>query len=194
MISGQPQQQVVCDVFVSYSSANRQKAETVFKDLSDSGLQVWFDRRRIRPGDNVRDAINSGLDSSRAIVLLASQASLRSPWVLKELDAAMCREIHEQRTILIALLMGSIKNSDLPADIRGKSYIDLRGGFQRRYATERMHLINAVRALLVPVDHGRNVIPMGDQAIRHIMGYKYMALSEAREVPDGRNRGQSAPG
>ncbi|MGD0500303.1 MAG: toll/interleukin-1 receptor domain-containing protein [Bryobacteraceae bacterium] len=172
------------DVFVSYSSANRKQAECVVQGLNHSGLKVWFDRNQVSPGDYVWDSINAGLNGSRVIVLLASSASIKSRWVLNELDAAMMREIHEKRRVVIPVLLGRINSADLPPDIRGKNYIDLRYGFQRRYATEGTHLVNAIRALLQPGDPDRVAIPLGDVAMRHILSYKYMALLEASEVPN----------
>src|SRR5437868_9247470 len=96
------------NLFLSYSSADREKADVIIKDLESAGLTVWYDRKQIIGGDRIREKIADGIRFSDAVLILASEASLKSRWVLNELDAAMIREIEERRKIVVPILLGRI--------------------------------------------------------------------------------------
>ena len=166
------------DVFVSFSGRERDRAELMVRDLQAEGLQVWYDRDEILPGDRIREAIHHGIRNSRTLLLLVSRKSLVSRWVLNELDAAMLREIDEQRKIVIPVLIGRIEADQLPADIRGKNYLDLRHNFRARYRLHARAIANAIRA--AGRDHSTSslTVPLGDDALRMILGYTAVDLDE----------------
>src|SRR5882724_2910780 len=171
------------DLFLSYSSKDRKKAETILTDLESSGLRVWYDRKQILGGDRIREKIGDGIRNSKCVLILASNASLQSPWVLNELDAAMIREIDERRKIVIPVLLGNIETERLPNDIRGKNCIDLRHQFEKRYRDRRDTLLNSLRAISEPVLEVKT-IPIGDEAIRYILAYQYVGFGEKFRLND----------
>jgi diguanylate cyclase (GGDEF)-like protein len=130
--------------FISYSSRDRSKADIIVSDLEAAGLSVWYDRKAIGDGDRIRESIDVGLTLSRLLLILVSRHSLRSRWVLNELDAAMLREIERRQKFVVPILLGHLSTLDIPSDIRGKKWIDLRHNFRTRYATERSRIINLV--------------------------------------------------
>lgn len=78
-------------VFVSYSSANRDVAESFVRELTARGLNVWMDDADAERGDSEmgvpagtkwRDSISAGLDSSMIVVVLDS-ATWRSSGVCR---------------------------------------------------------------------------------------------------------------
>jgi hypothetical protein len=133
------------DVFISYSSADRQASRRIAADLQADGLRVWRDQDVLIPGQRFRDSIFDGISHSAAVIVLLSPTSLKSHWVLNELDAAMLREIEERRTFVIPILLGDVRSSDIPRDLRGKHYLDLRPNFRRAYQRKRSELIKSVR-------------------------------------------------
>ncbi len=170
------------DVFISYNSNDISKAKIIVDDISKSGLKVWFDRYRIDPGERIREKINYGITHSSTVLLIASKSSLQSRWVLNELDAAMLREINESRRILLPLLIGNINLKDLPADIQGKNFIDLRYNFKQKYEKNRSILISALIALSNAPDEGRDIVPMGEEAVRFILAHRYRSEGEKKSV------------
>lgn len=121
------------DVFLSYSSRNKDVAIAVADDLRKAGLKVWFDRSQIGGGQRLREQIEIGLRNSKSVLVLTSQFSLKSRWVLNELDAAMLREITKRKTI-VAFALGksyiseSLKCSDrIHAIAFGKFYLQAYG-------------------------------------------------------------------
>jgi len=60
------------DLFLSYSSTDRRKADLIVKDLESAGLKVWFDRKEIIGGGRIREKIADGIRNSSAVLVLAS--------------------------------------------------------------------------------------------------------------------------
>ena len=71
------------DIFVSYASADRDRARAVAQALTDQGWAVWWDRT-IPPGRQFDEVIEEALDSARCVVVLWSKASVASQWVKTE--------------------------------------------------------------------------------------------------------------
>src|SRR4051794_5530161 len=80
------------DVFVSYSSHNKEDARDLAERLRAHNLSVWFDDWIIKPGDIIPAAVEKGLESSRVLVLCISQQALSSEWVRLERYTATFRD------------------------------------------------------------------------------------------------------
>ena len=78
----------VSDIFISYASADRERAKVVAEALAARGLSVWWDRN-IPPGRQFDEVIEEALDAARCVVVLWSQASTASTWVKTEAAEAM---------------------------------------------------------------------------------------------------------
>jgi TIR domain len=121
------------DVFISHSTQDVEIVTQVADDLEDVGLSVWLDRSTIGPGERIREKINLGIKNSTVVLIFISRRSLKSRWVLNELDAAMLREINERRPLLLPVLIGRVHTNELPEDLKGKKYLDLRYNFEKKY-------------------------------------------------------------
>jgi hypothetical protein len=69
------------DVFLSYSSKDREKVESIAIRLQADGFRVWFDQFVIKPGTHIPTAVEQGLENSRTIVALLSPHAFGSDWV-----------------------------------------------------------------------------------------------------------------
>jgi hypothetical protein len=78
------------DVFISYSSTNRDMAQEMAAELVSLGYSVWWDTNLIA-GDRFRETITTRLKEARAVVVIWTEESIRSDWVLFEADAAAKR-------------------------------------------------------------------------------------------------------
>jgi DNA/RNA endonuclease G (NUC1) len=76
------------DVFISYARADEKIAKNVVETLRSEGFEVWYDSR-IYAGAKWKSLLTKTLASSKAIVVLWSQQSIKRPWVLKEAKVAM---------------------------------------------------------------------------------------------------------
>jgi non-specific serine/threonine protein kinase len=78
----------VADIFISYSSKDREKAEQLAQLLSSAGVSVWIDKEGIQAATSWTNEIAEALDTCKAFVLLLSADSLSSKNVIKELSLA----------------------------------------------------------------------------------------------------------
>jgi hypothetical protein len=73
----------LADIFISYASADRERARQLADTLARRGYQVWWDRT-IPPGRVFDEVIQEALHAARCIVVLWSAQSVRSNWVKTE--------------------------------------------------------------------------------------------------------------
>src|SRR5437667_5214893 len=76
-------------VFVSYSSEDGAFAESLVTALEAAQIPFFQDRKRINLGDNFKATISRGLQQATDLVLIASPASMESPWVFFEVGQAI---------------------------------------------------------------------------------------------------------
>jgi type 1 glutamine amidotransferase len=89
------------DLFLSYSTKNRDQAAVIVAAAEGLGLRIFQDRKEITYGDIWEEEVRLALMNSREIALLASPDSMASEWVQTEWGAAWAM----QRTITPILLM-----------------------------------------------------------------------------------------
>lgn len=71
------------DIFLSYASADRDRAQTLALALERHGYKVWWDRT-IPPGRVFDEVIQEALQNARCVLVLWSEQSVRSNWVKTE--------------------------------------------------------------------------------------------------------------
>ena len=77
-------------VFVSHHHSPKEDASTarLVADLEAAGADVWVDYQGIASGSFVQK-INEGLSGRQWLVLVMTNAALRSQWVQDEVNAAL---------------------------------------------------------------------------------------------------------
>jgi formylglycine-generating enzyme required for sulfatase activity len=80
------------DIFLSYTSEDRAKAQIIAKALESHGYSVWWDWI-ILPGQTFEDVIENELSAANCIVVLWSKKSVKSNWVRTEATEGKRREI-----------------------------------------------------------------------------------------------------
>jgi hypothetical protein len=105
------------DLFLSYSSRDRDQARSVVRAAEALGLAVFQDEKNIEPGVVWAEEIRRALLNSREMALLASPTSLVSEWVQTEWGAAWAM----QRTITPILLM--VAPDQLPERLRQRQAV-----------------------------------------------------------------------
>lgn len=71
------------DVFLSYSRADRPRAEIMAKALEADGFSVWWDKI-LRAGQTYDEVTESMLREAKVVIVLWSQTSVKSKWVRAE--------------------------------------------------------------------------------------------------------------
>ena len=110
-------------VFLSYSSADKAMAEKLATDLRSHGVDVWYDKWEIQPGDSLRRKIDQGIEGADYFLVLLTPNSLQSEWVQTELDAGMVRRI-EGLCKLIPIIR-NLKDEQIPVTLRGLRWVKL---------------------------------------------------------------------
>jgi TolB-like protein len=77
------------DVFISYSSIDKNAADTVCSVLEQNGISCWIAPRDITPGLDFAEAIIDGIKSSKLFILVYSSNSSSSKQVIREVDRAV---------------------------------------------------------------------------------------------------------
>jgi hypothetical protein len=104
------------DIFISYSSADRDRAALLAHALQARGWSVWWDRT-IPPGRQFDEVIEEALDAARCVVVLWSKASIASSWVKNEASEAMRR-----KALIPALIDDQVR---IPLEFRRLQAADL---------------------------------------------------------------------
>jgi hypothetical protein len=75
------------DVFISYASGDRDKAEDLARELEAEGYRVWWDTKLLG-GQQYRKAIVSQLEAAHAAIVIWTASSVESDWVYDEANRA----------------------------------------------------------------------------------------------------------
>ncbi|MFM9884756.1 MAG: PASTA domain-containing protein [Burkholderiales bacterium] len=124
------------DVFISYASADRARAQAVAHALTELGLSVWWDRQ-IQPGQSWDQVIEAALAGAKCCVVLWSKTSINSDWVKNEASEA------NQRKVLVPALIDAVK---IPLEFRRVQAADLTRWTGSVADTEFQRLLEAVNA------------------------------------------------
>jgi len=73
----------MADIFLSYASADRSRAEPIAKALEGEGWSVWWDRT-IPPGMTFVQVIEKEINEAKCVLVLWSNNSIKSEWVQEE--------------------------------------------------------------------------------------------------------------
>ncbi len=80
------------NIFISYSSEDREKARQMAHALEQEGWSVWWDRN-IAAGKSYQRVIESELDAADCAIVIWSRNSVYSDWVVAEAEEGRTRSI-----------------------------------------------------------------------------------------------------
>ncbi|MBE2270882.1 MAG: toll/interleukin-1 receptor domain-containing protein, partial [Anaerolinea sp.] len=116
-------------VFISYSRKEFYFAEQLATLLkAKHGINAWFDIHELQAGMDWSAAIQAALTGCDALVLVASKASLGSPWVRVEWEPTL----KAGKPVVVAFF----ERVELPPELHDVPRIDLRGDFE--HGVERL--------------------------------------------------------
>jgi len=110
-------------VFLSYSSIDRPFVRRLAGRIRKAGFDVWLDELEVLPGDSIATRLAQALEGCRVVVVVISEASLKSRWLRYELNIAMERMVKGLCRV-IPVLKDSVQP---PPEIKGIAYADFRG-------------------------------------------------------------------
>ncbi len=124
-------------VFISYSTKDRGFVEQLVKDLRSNGVQPWYDKWEMLPGDSLTRKIGEAILENDFFIVILSPNSVNSEWVQQELSVALNREFGERRVRVIPALL---HDCEVPPFLRDKVYAN----FQVSYNDGLYSLLRAI--------------------------------------------------
>ena len=108
-------------VFVSYATEDRERVAPVVRALQARGMEVFWDRGSVLPGQRWDDVVADALDQADVVVAFWSHAAFASEAVRVEAEEGM------RRGVLLPVLLDDARS---PVSFRGLQAADLRRDFK----------------------------------------------------------------
>ncbi len=89
--------------FISYSHADEEFAKHLYSRMQQEHLRVWYAPEDIKGGRKLHDQIEEAIRVYDKLLLVLSEASMKSEWVKTEIRRARRREVKENRRILFPI-------------------------------------------------------------------------------------------
>jgi TolB-like protein/Flp pilus assembly protein TadD len=137
----------MADIFVSYSSEDRDKVKSLVDSLEMQNWSVWWDRQ-ITPGDGFADEIDREIQQASCVVVVWSSHSIESRWVKSEALEAMEHEI---------LVPIKIEDVRVPVAFKQIQTVDLVGWPDPKTEDDYPKLMEAIANLVVAKPEPREV-------------------------------------
>lgn len=110
-------------VFLSHSHADKVMVDRLHEWLVEvCGIPVWYDARHLPAGATVVSSLPDAIDQCRAMMIILSQASLKSGWVKKEYEYAEVQRINHQGFRIIPVRSEAC---EVPGFLQTTKWIDL---------------------------------------------------------------------
>ncbi|MCI4646462.1 MAG: toll/interleukin-1 receptor domain-containing protein [Hyphomonadaceae bacterium] len=126
------------DVFISYKKEDVDRVRLIAEALAQAGYEVWWDHR-IPPGRTYREVIGAALQTAKCVIVVWSEKSVESQWVLDEADAG------QQRRVLLPILIDNVMPPYGFGQIEAARLIDWDGDTSQ---IEWQHTVGAVAHLV----------------------------------------------
>lgn len=95
--------------FISYSHEDEEFARRLYSRLRDEGVRVWFAPQEMQAGKAIFDQIDQAVRVFDTLILVLSNASIKSQWVVSEYRSARSREHEAGRPVLFPIRLVSFE-------------------------------------------------------------------------------------
>lgn len=129
------------DVFISYSSSDKNAALAVLHGLEEAGIRCWMAPRDIKSGAIWAQAIMEGIEGARVLVVVFSASANRSSNVINEVDAA----VRKGATIIPLRIEDAMPEGAMEYHLRTRHWLD---ALTPPVAAHTARLAEQVRAVL----------------------------------------------
>ncbi len=89
--------------FISYSTLDQSFADRIYNDLRARGVRCWFAVNDVQAGRKLHEQIDEAIRHHDKLLLVLSQHSMASEWVLTEISKARKREIRDKSRVLFPI-------------------------------------------------------------------------------------------
>lgn len=89
--------------FISYSTKDEEFARRLYSRMRDEKLRVWFAPEEMKGGQKLYEQIERAIQLHDRLLIVLSESSMRSEWVITEIQRARETEIREGRRKLFPI-------------------------------------------------------------------------------------------
>jgi hypothetical protein len=89
--------------FISYSTRDEEFARRLYSRMRDEKLRVWFAPEEMKGGQKLGEQIERAIQLHDRLLLVLSESSMRSEWVITEIQRARETEVKEGRRKLFPI-------------------------------------------------------------------------------------------
>jgi hypothetical protein len=91
-------------VYLAHAHEDNPFSNRLADDLQQAGVSLWYDRERLEIGEDMVQRMNEGLQDYDFFLVVWSRNASQSPWVEREINVALTKQIHERRRLIPLLL------------------------------------------------------------------------------------------
>lgn len=141
-------------VFISHASEDKDRFVREFVDrCRKDGIKCWFDEWEMRAGDSLVDKISAGLKESNIFAIVLSKNSIDKPWVKKELNTAIIKQIQKE-TKIIPLILDNLDDCEIPELLRELFHVKIHdlSSFESEFSKFKNGVFNiSIKPPVLPV-------------------------------------------
>jgi hypothetical protein len=89
--------------FISYSTKDEEFVRRLYSRMRDEKLRVWFAPEDVKGGEKLYEQIERAIQIHDRLLIVLSESSLRSKWVMTEISRARKVELRENRRKLFPI-------------------------------------------------------------------------------------------
>ena len=89
--------------FISYSTKDEEFARRLYSRMRDEKLRVWFAPEEMKGGEKLHEQIERAIQLHDRLLIVLSENSMQSDWVITEIQRARKTEIEEDRRKLFPI-------------------------------------------------------------------------------------------
>jgi hypothetical protein len=130
-------------VFLSHAGADTQAARQFAEVLRRDGLEVWFDKDNLQPGDSWMATLEEAISHASAMIVYVGSLGIQA-WVDREVRFGLVRNTHNREAFRFIPVLGEGADlAKLPPFVQQQQCVDLR---DRQRAPEQIRrLIEVLR-------------------------------------------------
>ena len=134
-------------VYLAHASEDKGQVRPIAEYLMANGIDVWFDEWEIEAGDSLRQKMEEGLGSMTHFVIVLTKTSLTKPWVAKEIDVGLVRQVGSKSRFVP--LVVDVEPADLPPFLEAMLFlkIDPSNEAELKGLVDRLHGVSRKPAL-----------------------------------------------
>jgi hypothetical protein len=115
-------------VFISYSVKDKAFVSKLNNDLNLNGVNTWVDIQQINPGEMWKDSLEIALRNANLIIVVLSENSLNSNYVLREFTASI-----RAGKRVITIKIGHLDIEKVPNTVKDIQWLDFTDDYQNSF-------------------------------------------------------------